>query len=143
MFRPFLSLAVCALWFASLASSGWMRAECVRACFTRTVVQADTRHAKESSCCAKRHHAKSDAKVAAKSGNCTTSDCPKCKALADAQLAMIQMADAPLFFDATCGAVQPVVLHSSAPLFAPSRTWQWSLPPPGGTLLDLHCQLLI
>ncbi len=133
MRRLFLPILVAAFWLASLAGAGWMHAQCVRECMA--AAQA-VEHV--PSCCAK--HA--DKHEVAGKGGCTTSDCPKCKALAKAQLAVAATANAPLFFDTVCGTLQPVVVASSAPVFAPARAWQWSLPPPD-TLLNLHCQLLI
>lgn len=133
MRRLFLPILIAALWLASLAGAGWMRARCMRECVA--VAQA-AEHVPP--CCAR--HA--DRHAAAGKVGRMDPDCPKCKALAKAQLGVAPPVDAPLFCDTVCGTLQPVVMASAAPVFAPARAWQWSLPPPD-TLLNLHCQLLI
>lgn len=138
MRRRFLPILVCALWLASLAGAGWARARCMRACAEAKIAQLEQME-HVPSCCAKLKEAGRAGERHVKA-DCTT--CPKCKALAKAQLSVTPPVDAPLFFDAVCGTLQPVVVASSAPVFAPPRAWQWSLPPPD-TLLTLHCQLLI
>ncbi len=133
MRRLFLPLLIAAFWLASLAGAGWMRVECVRACSQAAMVEVAV-----PACCAKHQGPKEKAAADC----CTTSKCHKCQALNKALLALTPMAGSPLFFDTVCARVQPVLMRSSAPLWAPSRMWQWSLPPPD-TLFELHCQLLI
>lgn len=135
MRRFFLPLLICALWLASLAGAGWMRAQCVQVCARAATAQMEAGITR--ACCAKYA-----APHAVKAEGCSPAHCPKCQALTEALLATAPVPDAPLFFDTVCGLVEPVVLASGAPCASPARQWQWSLPPPD-TLLGLHCQLLI
>ena len=131
MRRFFLPFLLAALWLASLAGAGWMRADCIRVC--AAAVQVESGHARP--CCAKHGGG-------AKLGACAPAQCPKCQAVAKALLAMAPVADAPLFFDAACGRLEPVVVASSEPVVLPARSWRWSLPPPD-TLLKLRCSFLL
>jgi len=141
MRRFFLPLLVCALWLASLAGAGWVRAECIRECSRAAEAQVEV--SDEVSCCA-RHAApaRDGAAAPGPSDCCTSAECSKCQAVAKALLAVVPMPDAPLFFDTVCGRLEPVAAESAAPCVSLSRQWRWSLPPPD-TLLSLRCQLLI
>jgi hypothetical protein len=144
MRRFILPLLVCALWLASLAGAGWVRAQCVRDCARAAAQAAAQVEAGDAcSCCAKHAASGGPAAKHAKEGRgCSPADCPKCQAVAKALLAVAPVPDAPLFFDTVCGRIEPVAEVAAAPRVSPSRRWRWSLPPPD-TLLGLHCQLLI